>query len=108
MGIDNASIELDLPPEYCQYSDSGCEVASQHLGHKSSCLDCPFPQCVFDQPRGKQRWIKRLRDKEIARYFTGEGQGIKELSLKFGISRRTVQRALRRVLRKGGKSGNDR
>ena len=52
-------IEQDLPPEYCRYRDEGCEFAD-------SCLNCPFPRCVYDQPGGGQRWLKGLRDAEMA------------------------------------------
>ncbi len=38
--------EPDLPPEYCRYRDEGCDLAD-------SCLDCPFPQCIYEQPRGR-------------------------------------------------------
>ena len=85
-----ANTELDLPPEHCHYQDGGCELAA-------SCLNCPFSKCIYDQPGGKQHWLKRLRDKEVARLFYGEGKGIKELASMFGLSQRTVQRALRRM-----------
>ena len=84
------NIESDLLPEYYHYRDEGCEFAK-------SCLDCPFPKCVYEQPGGRQRWLKRLRDKEMARVLTTEGKGAKELALRFGISQRTVQRALKRA-----------
>ncbi len=83
-----AEIESDLPPEYCHYRDEGCELAD-------SCLRCPLPQCIYDQPRGRQRWLKKLRAKEMARLFTTKGKGIKELAEMFGVSQRTVQRALK-------------
>ena len=79
--------EPDLPPEYCHYRDEGCEFAD-------SCLNCPFTQCLYDEPRGKQRWLKELRNKEIARLFSG-GWGMGELALMFGFSQRTIQRALK-------------
>jgi DNA-binding transcriptional ArsR family regulator len=79
--------EPDLPPEYCHYRDEGCEFAD-------SCLNCPFLQCIYDEPRGKQRWLKELRNKEIARLFS-DGWGMRELALMFGLSQRTVQRALK-------------
>ena len=88
--------EFDLPPEYCRYQDEGCELATTHLGYKSNCLDCPFPQCIYDEPRGRQRCAKRLRDREITRLFHTEGKGIKELALMFCLSQRTIQRALKR------------
>jgi hypothetical protein len=80
--------EADLPPEFCHYHDEGCELAE-------SCLSCPLPQCIFDQPRGKQRWLKERRDKEIVRMFKGGDWGMKELASLFGLSQRTVQRALK-------------
>lgn len=93
--LERSSAELDLPPEHCHYRDEGCEFAS-------SCLNCPLPQCTFDEPRGRQRQAKWFRDRELARRFLSEGKEMKELALEFGISQRTVQRALKRVLSKGG------
>ena len=84
-------VELDLPPEYCHYRDEGCDLAA-------SCLDCPFSRCIYDEPRGKQRWLKKMRAREMARLFTAEGRRIKELALMFGVSQRTVQRALKVAL----------
>lgn len=92
--------ESDLLPEYCQYKDEGCDLAD-------SCLNCPFPQCIYEQPRGRQRWLKKLRDKEIVRLFTGEGKGVRELASMFGVSARTIQRALSNSLHKGDLSGDE-
>ena len=86
-----SEIEPDLPPEYCRYKDEGCEFAD-------SCLRCPFPQCIYDEPGGRQHWLKKLRDREIARLFGSDGWGVKELALMFGISQRTIQRALKSSL----------
>ena len=86
-----SEIEPDLPPEYCRFKDEGCELAD-------SCLNCPFPQCIYDEPGGRQRWLKKLRDREIARLFSSEDKGIKELALMFGLSQRTIQRALKSSL----------
>ena len=83
-------IELDLPPEYCHYRDEGCELAD-------SCLNCPLPGCIYDQPRGRQHWLKGLRDREIVRLAGSGGKGIKELALRFGVSQRTIQRVLKRM-----------
>ena len=79
---------LDLPPEYCRYKDEGCEYAG-------ACLDCPFPQCLYDEPRGRQRWLKGLRNREINRLFES-GCRVKDLASRFDVSDRTVQRALKR------------
>lgn len=76
----------DLKPEYCHYHDEGCRYAK-------ACLKCPFPQCFYDEPRGRQRWLKRARDKEIKRLHK-KGRKVKELAALFGVSQRTIQRAL--------------
>lgn len=83
-------IGYDLPPEYCRYRDEGCDLAG-------SCLDCPFPKCIYDEPGGRQRWLKRLRDREMMNLFSCEGRGVKELAFMFGVSQRTVQRVLGRT-----------
>ncbi len=83
--------ELDLPPEYCHYRDEGCEFAV-------SCLSCPLTKCIYDEPGGRQHWLKRQRDRQIVRLFTIEGKRAKELALIFGLSQRTVQRALKNSL----------
>ena len=86
--IDN--IGLDLPPEYCRYQDDGCDLAD-------SCLNCPFPNCVYEEYGSRQHWLKGLRDREIAQLFYTEGKRIKELAQIFGVSQRTIQRALKGV-----------
>ena len=80
----------DLRPEFFQYRDEGCELAG-------SCLSCPFINCIYDEPGGKQRWAKRLRDREIARLHIDEGKNMKELAEMFEVSVRTVQRVLKMV-----------
>ena len=91
MQLEMSRDELDLPPEYCHYRDEGCEFAV-------SCLNCPLPKCVYEEPGGRQHWLKGQRDREIVRRFYIEGRGVKELSSMFGISQRTVQRALKNHL----------
>lgn len=56
---ENPNDESDLPPEFCHYPDEGCEFAQ-------ACLDCPFPQCIYDEPGGRQHFVKDLRRAEIA------------------------------------------
>lgn len=91
LGENSLDNEPDLPAKYCQYRDNGCDLAK-------SCLDCPFPKCMYEEPRGKQRWLKNTRDREIAALFSEEKKGIKELASIFAVSRRTIQRALKRSL----------
>ncbi len=84
-------VERDLPPEYCRYQDEGCELAD-------SCLNCPFTGCIYDEPGGKQRWLKGRRAREMVKLFATKGKEVKELALMFGVSQRTVQRALKAAL----------
>jgi hypothetical protein len=88
--MDFDDFELDLPPEFCHYQDNGCDFAE-------SCLNCPFPRCLYDQPGGRKRWLKTLRDEAVLRLFTGQGKKVKDLALMFGVSRRTIQRVLKRA-----------
>ncbi len=88
-------VEVDLPPEYCHYRDEGCEFAD-------SCLNCPLPKCIYDQPGGRHRWLKGTRDREILRLASSEAKGVKELALRFGVSQRTVQRVLKRMRNESG------
>ena len=84
----NLNTVIDLPPEYLHYQDEGCEIGE-------SCLNCRLPICIYDEPRGRQHWLKKLRNREISRLFCAEGKGAKELASMFGLSQRTIQRALR-------------
>ena len=81
----------DLLPEYCHYRDEGCEFAG-------SCLRCPFPRCLYEEPGGRRHWLKEQRDREIARLFRGGNRGVKELAGLFRLSQRTIQRALKSTL----------
>ena len=81
------NLEQDVLPEQCRYQDEGCDVFP-------SCLNCPFPQCRYDEP-GRRHKRKELRNGEMLRLL-GEGQGVKELAQLFGVSKRTVYRIMRR------------
>jgi hypothetical protein len=80
----------DLKPEFCEFKDEGCDLAA-------SCLKCPFPDCVYDVPRGKQRKYRKLRDKEINRLFKS-GRDEDELAEVFKLSRRTIYRIINRKI----------
>jgi DNA-binding CsgD family transcriptional regulator len=92
--------EPDLPPEYVHYRDEGCDLAD-------SCLNCPFPHCIYELSGGRQGWLKKQREYEMSRLFTGEGKSVKELAVMFGVSERTVQRALKKTPSKGDVTGNE-
>jgi transposase-like protein len=81
-------MEYDGLPEYCRYQDDGCELSP-------SCLSCSLSTCVEEYPGGKQRWFKEGRNQEVARLYYS-GKSVKALAQVFGVSQRTVQRALNR------------
>ena len=82
------SIEKDLRPEYCQYTDEGCELSG-------SCLQCTLIQCIYDKPRGKHGMLKTVRDRQMVALFH-QGKHSADLAKRFGVSRRTVQRVVRK------------
>ena len=78
----------DLLPEQIRYKDEGCDLAN-------SCLSCPYEECIYDKPGGKRHRKKKERSAEIIRLYNEEGKAIKELAAIYGVSKRTVQRALK-------------
>ena len=76
----------DLLPEEFPYEDKGCELFP-------SCLACPFPHCIDEEPRGRQRRLKEERRHAILRLHRS-GKSTGELAQIFGVSQRTIQRAL--------------
>ena len=68
--------------------DTGCELAP-------SCLNCPFPKCVYEKGGGKQFVKKAQRDETMMRLFN-EGMTMEKIAKKFNVHIRTVGRALGR------------
>lgn len=76
----------DLLPEEFPYEDKGCELFP-------SCLNCPFPDCLKEEPWGKERFLKLRRAERMMELKQG-GKNVKEIARIFGVSPRTVQRWL--------------
>jgi hypothetical protein len=85
-------VREDALPENLEYADSGCDIWDR-------CLTCPLPRCRYDEPGGARQLFLRERDREIARLYRGDGVSIDVLARRFGISRRSVFRSLRRATR---------
>ena len=81
---------LDLPPEFCEYRDEGCSLSN-------SCLGCPFPRCMHEIKGASQKWLRQVRDREMACLFISGAKQVPELAAIFGVSKRTVERAVRAV-----------
>ena len=79
--------DTDLPPEYCSYTDNGCKLFG-------SCLNCPFPVCVYDLPSGGFSLGRQMRDQEIIHRYFDEQKSVAELAKTFRVTERTVRRAL--------------
>jgi len=79
----------DLLPEEFPYEDKGCELFP-------SCLNCPFPNCIEEEPWGKERFLKSRRAERM-RELKREGKSVKEIAGIFEVSPRTVQRWLKAV-----------
>ncbi len=80
----------DRLPDYSEYRDQGCDLSP-------SCLRCPLPKCRHDKQEGGRRVSKRLRDLEILRQRTMSGRSVSELATEFDLSKRTIQRIIRRL-----------
>ncbi len=84
-----SKLKWDLLPEEFPYEDRGCELSA-------SCLNCPFPRCLEEEPWGKQRFSKRRRAERMAE-LRNEGKSVDEIARIFEVSRKTVQRWLKAV-----------
>ena len=78
--------KVDLLPEEVDWRDEGCELFP-------SCLNCPLPRCIEEEPRGRQRLRTSARARQMAE-LRRSGRSIEEVAQVFGTSKRTVQRAL--------------
>jgi hypothetical protein len=82
------SLPVDMLPERLSYNDDGCEVSPR-------CLECPLPQCKYDDPGWYQEELRRKRDDGVLEaYWRGLNAG--EVAEQFGVSARTVHRILSR------------
>ena len=89
----------DPKPEYFQYKDEGWTYAR-------ACLACPYDRCLYDGRQGKHRAMYQFRSREIKRLFKS-GRNVHELVEIFGVSVRTVYRAIKspgKKKRKGAKN----
>lgn len=79
----------DDASEFYHYVDTGCEASD-------SCLDCPLPQCRYDDPAWYQRNRRLARDFRIVHTMQREDLSIEDTAERFGITNRTVFRILQR------------
>ena len=84
-----ATTTRDTLPELYVYEDTGCEVSA-------SCLNCPLPQCKYDDPAWFQRYRRYSRDIKVLAVMQREGLTVEETAERFSVTVRTVFRAMRR------------
>lgn len=79
----------DDPSEFDHYADTGCEASD-------SCLDCPLPQCKYDDPAWYQRNRRLTRDFRIIHTMQQESLTIEETAQRFAVTPRTIFRIMQR------------
>ena len=79
------------PTELSEYRDEGCEASV-------SCLSCPLPGCLEEQPAARKKWLKQARDREVLDHWK-KGGSTAETARAVGLSQRTVQRIVREATR---------
>ena len=90
MSYEAAGAVMDVLPERYSYRDEGCELSS-------SCLECPLPQCKYDNPGWLQRYRRDERDRMVLTAMRKGGLSVPEAARRFDLSQRTVFRIVRRV-----------
>ena len=84
-----AAQALDVAPEFFHYEDTGCEASS-------SCLDCPLPQCRYDDPIWYQRNRRLAKDFRVLATMQAENLSVEAAAERFDVTARTIFRILRR------------
>ncbi len=89
VGRKRRELRPEVLPESYQYRDDGCEVSQ-------SCLRCPLAVCKYDDPDWRRRGKRDRRDGEILEARRRERLSATALARRFGVSERTVWRAVAR------------
>ena len=87
---EDLELVADRLPDYSDYRDQGCDLSPY-------CLKCPLPRCRYDAGVQGSRSARMLRNKEILRQRTSAGKNVAELAAEFDLSKRTIQRIIRRL-----------
>lgn len=73
--------------------DSGCSVASNHISRMSSCLQCPFKECIYDNGVQGHPFMKGQRNEDIKKRYKN-GEDTEKLATEFNLNRRYVERLI--------------
>jgi hypothetical protein len=74
------------------YADTGCSERGEVIS--TSCLECPLPQCKYDDLEGATEWLQARRSVKVESR-KGISQRVKELARELGVTERTVWRRLK-------------
>lgn len=91
-------VRSDALPEHIEYRDEGCDLFV-------SCLTCPLPRCRYDEPGGVRAMLNRERDHQIRALREDPTLSVDDIADRFGVSRRTVFRALQGHVTRCGVAG---
>lgn len=80
---------VDAVPEFYHYEDTGCEVSA-------SCLNCPLPQCKYDDPVWYQRNRRLTRDFKVWSAIQQDDLTVDEAAERFSVTVRTIFRIMQR------------
>lgn len=86
---------IDATPEFFHYEDTGCEVSS-------SCLDCPLPQCKYDDPIWYQRNRRLAKDLQVMAAMRLENLSVEAAAERFSVTVRTIFRIMQRCKNAAG------
>jgi len=90
MSADQVSVIRETHPVlYTHPPDTGCEVAPK-------CLECPLPQCRWDDPAGYYRQMRQQKDARILEEMKQRNLSVDEVAMLFGVTTRTIFRVSRR------------
>ena len=84
----------DIVPEFIHYEDTGCEVSQ-------ACLNCPLPQCKYDDPAWFQRHQRLIKDLKVLTVMRLENLTVEETAEHFSVTVRTIFRIMRRCRETG-------
>ena len=88
-GATATTASVDTIPEFVHYEDTGCEVSS-------SCLECPLPQCRYDDPAWYQQYRRLTKDLRVWNTIRSEGLTADQAAERFSVTVRTIFRIMQR------------
>ena len=77
--------------------DTGCQTATNFIGHQSECLNCPFKDCVQDNTEARSRGIyeKSKRRNTLILEDYKAGIPLQEIATKNNLSLDRTSRIIR-------------